>query len=315
MEDILAENTMEMTSEKKQEVCWLSDYRKKLRTSVLSFKRNEFTVEVSTQLVIQTLMLLLSQTGTATNQGLQAVFRKDTTAFLVISVLWSFSTTSRTYIKIKSEKKQGFVPIAGAVILGVRALAVSVTRILCLLAFFGPFLGLLNSLAHWKAEKISLDLQYRKKWDQAFNISTSVLTYHNKDTDTADEVRFSDIFRSDYSDPNNPVPPGYEAYTLVTLRSAYIGLAVILMLQCLSILAVKIKQSDKFYAAKKSGKFSHIIETLNFPDCYGDWDEGDGSSEEHRERYKKARKEMLAMIGVQFIFNLVLLSPVFVTGQ
>ena len=41
-------------------------------------------------------------------------------------------------------------------VLCLRALLFNVTRIICVVAFFGPFLGLMDCHAYWKAEEIQL---------------------------------------------------------------------------------------------------------------------------------------------------------------
>merc|ERR1712156_730627 len=62
-----------------------------------------------------------------------------------------------SFLKIHSEQKNGMLSNAAKGVLGLRALLFSVTRILCVVAFFGPFLGLMDCQAHWKAEEIQLE--------------------------------------------------------------------------------------------------------------------------------------------------------------
>ena len=48
---------------------------------------------------------------------------------------------------------------------------------------------------------------------------------------------------------------------------------------------------------------------------YRDWDHKDVSVEEHRRRYKKTETEMGCLLLVNTVFSLVLLGPLWYTGQ
>ena len=80
----------------------------------------------------------------------------STLVFLILSILWSFTTSAITAVKIKMESKNIF-PIFPTLLLGVRYLMVSFVRISCLVSYYAPFLGLLDIMAHHHAEKIPLD--------------------------------------------------------------------------------------------------------------------------------------------------------------
>ena len=57
---------------------------------------------------------------------------------------------------IKKEEKKNFLPFLAKFVLGLRSLLVYTTRMLCIVLFFGVFLGLLDSLSHWRADQIPL---------------------------------------------------------------------------------------------------------------------------------------------------------------
>merc|ERR1719490_672379 len=103
-------------------------------------------------------MLLLSRTKYPVVSGLQQLFSRNVgDHMLMLSVCWSFKTAVASFLKIHSEQKARMMSGAAKVVLGLRALLFSVTRIVCVVAFFGPFLGLEDSMAHWHAEGIRLD--------------------------------------------------------------------------------------------------------------------------------------------------------------
>merc|ERR1719270_1757938 len=68
-----------------------------------------------------------------------------------------------SFLRIHSEQKSGMQSGTAKGVLGLRALLFSVTRIICVVAFFGPFLGLMDCQAHWKAEEIQLEKKLLEK--------------------------------------------------------------------------------------------------------------------------------------------------------
>ena len=111
-------------------------YIEETRKAILTYKRNELSVEVVVQTVLQTIIVLLGPTLTkhsATHSGLQKVYDEDqtgvsevlsqygrniTTGLLVASILWSFKTIATTYIKIKTEERKEFFPAVPKILLG-----------------------------------------------------------------------------------------------------------------------------------------------------------------------------------------------------
>ena len=79
-------------------------YLDELKAAHLTFKRNELSLEIVTQLSIHTTMVLLSQTLIPLESGLQAIFQKASEQgsstweimLLWVSVIWSFKTTALT---------------------------------------------------------------------------------------------------------------------------------------------------------------------------------------------------------------------------
>merc|ERR1719305_803672 len=79
--------------------------------------------------------------------------------FLVLSILWSMKTIAKTYIKVKTAGKVEVLALPAKLLLAVRSLFVYSVRLSCVVAFFGPFLGLFNVLAHWRAEQMVLEFK------------------------------------------------------------------------------------------------------------------------------------------------------------
>ena len=82
------------------------------------------------------------------------------------------------------------------------------------------------------------------------------------------------------------------------------------------LLAIKCCINKGFYEASKIDKLVHITGALNLPEAYGDWDDDNNLSiTEHGQRWKAILWEMLLMTALQYITNLMLLIPLFVTGS
>ena len=84
----------------------------------------------------------------------------------------------------------------------------------------------------------------------------------------------------------------------------------------LTIAIVKMLTSKEFReGGLRFHKVIHLITCSNIPTVYRDWDHEDVSVEEHRRRYKRTEKEMGCLLLVNTVFSLVLLGPLWYTGQ
>ena len=84
----------------------------------------------------------------------------------------------------------------------------------------------------------------------------------------------------------------------------------------LTIAIVKMLTSKEFLESGfRFQKVIHVITCSNIPTVYRDWDHEDVSVEEHRRRYKRTETEMGCLLLVNTVFSLVLLGPLWYTGQ
>ena len=126
--------------------------------------------------------------------------------------------------------------------------------------------------------------------------------------------------RSDYTDPELPISVPYTAYTIVRLRYAFIIFVGLFLIHGVLITLIKRNLSPQFKAAKWTNKLQHILIANLFPDSFKDWETEDGNlKKENVCDYRNARcavtKEILTMILLQFMSNLTLLTPLFITGE
>lgn len=285
----------------------LEVYLDEVRKAYLIFKRVEAALELVMQMSIQLTMLLLSMTRFPVASGLQSIFGKDFSSFgssktlrdtlLFLSVSWSLKTGVMSFLKIHAEQKSGMQSGVAKVVLGLRALLFSVTRIVCVVAFFGPFLGLLDCQAHWKAEEIELNGDLRK------NLESSTSYWDRETVDL--------MYRE--QDLTN--------YTLVTTQQGLFIFIGLILLHGVAILILKIKVSNHFKEVGWLNKIGHLVESLHVPDVYKDFDvelkggEEEGTPEDYKVAYNCVLKETLWMTSLQMVSNLLLLVPLLVTGE
>ena len=271
----------------------LDDYINETTTALLIFKRNELSLELIVQMSIHLMMLLLSQTEYPLESGLQTIFQESkgpTTSwwhwtglqnvfkkieekyntnlwYLILSVVWSFKTCAITSIKIKRDT-MNFLPIFPKILLFCRYLLIFLIREVCIVSYYAPFLGQLGILNHYQAETIHLDPKTWKSFNQ------SLFQFWNPVDEDFQELNISDIFRSDYSDPELPVPPPSTIYTIISLGTASGLFVTFVLLYGLFLSKLKAKMNTDFSSSSFLKKMQHLIQVVNCPEAFQDWDTG-----------------------------------------
>ena len=296
----------------------LTEYIEDTRLAMLTMKRNELTIEIVIQLAIHITMILLSQTDFPIETGLQAVFQSRnedgsnlTLVLLLLSVLWSFTSSALTSVNIKTESKT-CLPWIPKVVLGIRYLFIFFVRITSIDTYFAPFIGLMGITNHYQAETISLEFTNFK-----YINDTEEKHYHywNEFESEFQSVEISKLFRSHYTNPMNPMQPSITKYTGIPLQMAsYIFLAMYgFYTFILSI--IKYWINEDFQSASFGSILQHIIESLNFPEAYCDWDsDNDLDLDGHYKKWKAVLFEMFLMVLLQLMTNIGLLVPIWITG-
>ena len=329
-------------------------YCKSVQQALLSFKQHELALEMFIQIFIQLVMLMLNNTETATNTGLQAVFNKESaaedcedpfldifslavsgkwlgpTGFLVFSIFLTFISIVKTQIKIIKLGKNGFLPFTAKTVLAVKVFLSSVLRIIVFFFYFTPFLGLLNLLAHWKADQIPFtDIEFQNK----------SYTYWDQDNNNTSTVPFNKLH---LTFPGSE-PPHYSHYTVLRLGQAYLVFWLVLAVQLVVVLLTKQWLSQPFRQAGLGSKLLHGLHCLNIPDIFQDWDKQDFLNNEETllirrnsmmrdvrhwfpqnghllpvEMLRKRRQVVLREMGAtqlfNWLFNMILLTPIYIAG-
>ena len=252
----------------------------------LSVKRIELSLELVIQLSIHLTMVLLSQTAYPVESGLQTIFQEKnntdsrslffqnttlhenfkkwdkknnaTLWFLGFSVVWSFKTCSRTFVKIKSETKH-ILPFFPKVILGIRYLFIYLIRVGCIVSYFAPYLGLLGIMDHYQGETIPLAYDSFKSLNKT---DDKIYHYWNPFENEFQSIPAAKLFRSNYSkkDTSQPGPPSTQNYTVISIGTAYALFGVLCLLYALIITLIKVSISKDFKSSSSHwNKLRHIL--------------------------------------------------------
>ena len=259
---------------------------------VLRIKMNEL-LENGIQLVIEALMLLLCQTKTPTTRGLETVFDSSneyssgSESLLYMSLLLSFRKMITTCLKVKKDSFDGFLPSKGACVVAFRSFAVTLVRIQCIILFFTPFLGLNSLLQHWKAEQIP----------------------------QAQKVSLIDIFRARNKDDTS-ILPDIDFYTGASLKVGYLIFIVILITYFVLLFFFKMimRKSSMINSSSRAIK-QQVLLAFCLPDLGTDWSNMRCNVSCYQEKRKSHIKEVMCESFFHWIFNMLMLAPIWFTGS
>ena len=232
--------------------------------------------------------------------------------FLVISIAWSLISCVWAQINLISLEK-GFCNITTKFMIFVWGAFAILRRILSIIALFIPSMGLFSILHHWRWEQIpfSTRLEYAKRPENVISSEDKISLYGLNET-----IYWTELDHWDYSMPQDPTPPPYSLYTLFSLQTTFIAGAALLAVQFLIITVIKILTSTEFRRKDHYvNKFIHVLLNLNYAIPYADWDMGNHTIQEFRARFKATCKEMAATLSVNILITLMMLVPLWYTGQ
>ena len=115
---------------------------------------------------LQIVLLLMATTATATTGGLETMFKQDSMfgipmdpeTILTLSVIWSMKTCVNLHLKAIVHK--GVFGMTSKLMVWTWGLFGTLRRVLSMVIYFVPFLGLNNVLYHWTAEQIPFLIRY-----------------------------------------------------------------------------------------------------------------------------------------------------------
>ena len=222
--------------------------------------------------------------------------------FLVSIALGLVGCVTRQVKRIAVEK--GFLKFSTTLILYLWASFAALRRVVSSVVFFVPAMGLLGLLNHWKAEQIP------------FGAAQSVRPTAKVDLfNLTEKLLWTDISRWNTDNPDLPTPPPYTLYTGMTLETTFKGFLLILALHFFSVFMVKICTVRSYVLESPFNWFVDVLESMNVPSPFRDWDTYKGSVAEHRRRYALVSTEMMCLYGVTLTFTMIMLIPLWWTGK
>lgn len=282
---------------------------KQLKRKLLTWLKAELGTEIFYQVLIQLILLMMYNTDTPTQSGLDAMFAQDSSdksiispqVFLAFSIIWSLKTCITTHVKAAKVEKD-FLPFTSSLVLYVQTTVGTVKRLGVMFFFFAPFFGHLNLLQHWKAEL--------KPWKSRdyINFKEDMMFIGNV------SMPWSSINRADYTNPSKPTPPGYTLYTGLDLGEAYLVFLLVLVLQVVSIFLCKLYTTEQFKRKSFLQKIMHSVENCSLVSPLLDWDTETGNVAAHRKKMQQVKEEMSAAMLMNFFWHAVMLVPILFTG-
>ena len=274
----------------------------------IQFIKTELAIETIFQIAGQILLLLQSRTSSPTVSGLETVFGKSSNSFvsadvlIILSIAWSMKTVVTLNLKAADVEKT-HLRFKTKVCLILTSLLSSSARLLSIISFFTPFIGLFSLLNHHKAEQIPFGPSKtgELKPDDQITIDNRTFTWGKVDRWT---------FEND-----TETAPEYNLYTYFTLGQSFAIFSCLVFLQFIAVFTVKLTRVKKFRQANILNKFIHSTDNLTIASPFEDFDVLDGTEKEHRERFQKVNTEVLMTMAVNMIFHLVMLAPLWYTGK
>ena len=235
---------------------------------------------------------------------LEQMFKKTCDALLALSIMLSIKSIYFVSLKVITILKT-FLPFTTKFFLMLWIMVSSSARVMSLVFFFIPSFGLLSILGHWKLEQTP----YSEKIKVQFEKNNTVYLYNSE------PVNWTDLCRYNYTSDSGP---DYTVYTYFSLQQYFCGFWILWVLHVFLNALAKSLCSEDF---RKNGtssllfKLVHCVENTNIPTVWVDWDEREGTLEEHKERHAQVLKEMNTMMAIRTFFNALMLAPIVYAGN
>ena len=241
--------------------------KREIETELTKFAKVELGIELIYQISIQLLLVLMNETRTPTTGGSEVLFEQAEyfgikgTVLIIILTSWSFKTCILLQLKaIKAEKI--ILPFKSQLFIVLWSTMAAGRRIMTIIVFFLPSLGLFSILNHWKADRIQFfirgGLDNTPPWAPGEIIQLNGMTKSVAWSDIDRDRAFVEVSPWDYTGLDY-------GYTFMV----FLGLMV---LHYLTIITVKIFTVKNIRKENIFDILVHCLENLNFPFPFKDWD-------------------------------------------
>ena len=204
---------------------------------------------------------------------------------------------------------------------GLWAMFATLRRVLSIVCFFVPSLGLQNILYHWMSEQYTFSIKEKynlihpKDQVNLFNLTDTVHWSESRRWFWTDGMSGIGLDRWNYyEDPNEPTAPSYTLYTGFSLKWTFVVFFMMMFFQFVSMFFAKQALSKEFKEDRVYNKCIHVFQNLNLCFPFVDWDEQMASAEEYKQRYKNTEMEMSFSFIVNIASSISMLLPMWFTG-
>ena len=100
------------------------------------------------------------------------------------------------------------------------------------------------------------------------------------------------------------------------MQTAFIIFWLMYLIYALILAIIKCQLSKDFRSENLGDKLQHLVEAINLPEVYGDWDTDNNLDlDGHYKKWKAVLFEMFLMVLLQLMTNIGLLVPIWITGN
>ena len=297
-----------------------------------NFAKVELGLETIYQMVLLQILIFASSSGTRIYSDLIFVLFEDKeNSFLSIEVFqmigylsfgYSFISCVRSHLVMLSAEREYF-PFASKCTAGLCTLFGITKRIMAMILFFAPSLGLFDLLYHWSIEQtkwnpalihVFVDAEENIQFGDSHQISWNLIDRWTKNTSVDPLIEDSNGKLTLANPEYYLAPPPITVYTLFTLKEWFYIFCGMLFFNMVLIIIVKQKFSFD-YSHLNFDMILHALENTNITYNSREWDAPAGSAKDHKRRMLSNHKEGIALILVSCIFNMLHLIPLSILGK
>ena len=253
-------------------------------------------------------MLLLSVTDTPTTTGLKGIFGKNSLSIFglfeieseiilrasITMSIWSLVLHTTKLTKVQ----KAFFPTKAYIMMLLSTTIAALKRMVILISYFAPSLGLFNLLFHWKAEQIPF--------------SKGLVDTLRKTKFEGEPVDVSEVYRW----KGDNAPDYICTYTGLSHGVYFFLFFFIIAFHAYIIGVMKLNSSPSYRKkAHNLEKCLHSLNSINIPTPFEDWDIDSRNADDHRLKFKQVTREMAYTWLINYLFNLMMLCPLLWTGK
>ena len=128
-------------------------------------------------------------------------------------------------------------------------------------------------------------------------------------------MKFFKNYKYNFTNPEKHIAPLYSLYTGLALGESFVVFLALTALQMVTIIIVKVLKVKHIKKERVIDVITHILENLNFPFPYKDWDvEHQSSVDDYKQKLKEVNKEMAWSFSINIFFNTLMFIPFWWTG-